>query len=166
MELKAGSFFYYFIFGCIGSAVLSRLCLLAESKGFFLVAVPRILIAMAFLVVEPGLWVQGFQWLWPWAELFGSMWNLPGPGIEPIWVPCIDRQTLTNCTTSEIPKSWPFEKVNKINKSLARFIKKNGLGEGGRNSTATCVKQVCQCHFSSIICSFCISSRSGNSHNI
>ena len=141
MELKAGSFFYYFIFGCIGSALLHADFPYLQRARASLVAVPRILIAVAFLVVEPGLWVQGFQWLWPWAELLGSMWNLPGPGIEPIWVPCIDRQTLTNCTTSEIPKSflfYPFDKINKIDKSLARFIKKNGLGEGAKLHSSLC----------------------------
>ena len=63
MELKAGSFFYYFIFGCIGSALLHSDFPYLQRARASLVAVPRILTAVAFLVVEPGRWVQGFQWL-------------------------------------------------------------------------------------------------------
>ena len=53
MKLKAGSLFYFWLHWVF--IATRRLPLLAESKGFSLVAVPRILIAVAFLVVEPGL---------------------------------------------------------------------------------------------------------------
>ena len=48
--------FFKFIFGCAGSLLLHiGFFLVAERGGYFLVVVPRLLIAVASLVVEHGL---------------------------------------------------------------------------------------------------------------
>lgn len=39
--------------------------------------------ARASIVVVPGLWSTA-QYLWQWASLFQGLWDLPGPGIEPV----------------------------------------------------------------------------------
>ena len=44
-----------FIFGCAGSSLLHGLSLVAESRGYSLVVVCRLLIAVASLVLEHGL---------------------------------------------------------------------------------------------------------------
>ena len=38
----------------------------------------------------------------------------------------IEKETKETIAKINITKSWVFEKINKIEKSLARFIKKNG----------------------------------------
>ena len=46
--------FYLFIFGCSGSSLLHRFSLVAASRGYFLVAVLRLLIVVASLFAEHG----------------------------------------------------------------------------------------------------------------
>ena len=57
------------------------------SGGYSLVVVPRLLIAVASLVVEKGSRVQTPEHRLSsggaWAELLRGMWDLPGPGIKP-----------------------------------------------------------------------------------
>ena len=48
--------FYLFIVGCAGSLLVHRFSLVVASRGYFLVGV-RLLIAVASLVVEHGLYV-------------------------------------------------------------------------------------------------------------
>ena len=49
-----------FILGCAGSSLLNKLSLVVESKGYSLVSVCRLLIAVTF-VAEQGSRAQGFQ---------------------------------------------------------------------------------------------------------
>ena len=46
--------FYLFIFGCAGSSLLHRFSLVAASRGYFLVAVLRLLTVVASLFAEHG----------------------------------------------------------------------------------------------------------------
>ena len=68
--------FIYFIFGCAGSGF----SLVVVSGGYSLVEVHgAILFAEASLVAEHRLSTCGAR-----ASLLHSMWDLPGPGIEPV----------------------------------------------------------------------------------
>ncbi|TEA40511.1 hypothetical protein DBR06_SOUSAS15710048, partial [Sousa chinensis] len=37
-------------------------------------------------------------------DLLCGMWDLPGPGIKPVSMPCIGRWILNHCTTREVPR--------------------------------------------------------------
>ena len=50
-----------FAFGCAGSSLLRGLSLVALSRGDSLVVTCGLLIAVASLVVEHGLWSTGFN---------------------------------------------------------------------------------------------------------
>ena len=62
------------------------------SRGYFLVVVRGLLIGVASLVAERGIWspwasimaVRGLRSCGPQASLPLSMWNLPRSGIEPM----------------------------------------------------------------------------------
>ena len=54
-------YFTYFIFGCIGSSLLHRLFSSCGKRGLDSVAVRRLLIAVASLVAEQGLYVHRLQ---------------------------------------------------------------------------------------------------------
>ena len=56
--------------------------------------------ATSSVVVALALECVGFGSCAAWASLFYGMWNLPGPGIEPI--PCNGRKILVHCTTRDI----------------------------------------------------------------
>ena len=89
-------------------------------RGLLFVAVHWLLIAVACcrawalgaqasVVVARGLGSCGLQALehrlsicGARASLLHSMWDLPGPGLEPV-SPCIGRQILNHCTTREAP---------------------------------------------------------------
>ena len=71
--------YYVFLFGCASSPLLGSGFLWSWCAGHSPVAVGKLLIAVASLVVEHGL--SGCH---PRAPLPHNMWNLPGPGIEPV----------------------------------------------------------------------------------
>jgi len=60
--------FYLFIFGCAGSLLLCRLSLAVASKGYSLVVVLRLLIAVAFPVVAHGHGSVGFSSCSRWVQ--------------------------------------------------------------------------------------------------
>ena len=53
------------------------------------------------------------------------MWDLPRPGLKPV-SPALAGRFSTTVPPGKPPKSWFFEKINKIDKPLARFTKKKG----------------------------------------
>ena len=82
MHLKKQSWTYlfnlsYYFWLCWVFIAACELSLAAASQGSFLVAVWRLLIAVASFLMDREL--QG-----TWAQLPWGMWNLPGPGIEPM----------------------------------------------------------------------------------
>ena len=57
--------FVFFSFGCAGSCLLQvGFSLIAASRGYSLVALLGLLIAVASHVAEHGLWVHGLHYLW------------------------------------------------------------------------------------------------------
>ena len=68
--------------------------LVAASGGSSLVAVHGLLIAVASLVAEQGLWGVGFSSCGVRAQLPHGMWNLPRPGIK-LWSPGLVDRFLT-----------------------------------------------------------------------
>ena len=110
---------HLFAFGCAGSSLLRGFSLVAESSGYTLVAVHRLLVAVAPLAVEYGL--QGMQLSVAAAHRLGNcssqaleyrlrscgaqasllcgMWGHPGPGIK--LVSCIGRQILHHGASRE-----------------------------------------------------------------
>ena len=82
----------------LAALVLHWFSLIAASRGFFLVVVHGLIVAVASLVVEHGLqahWLQQLQQMGSvvaanglsscgaWAQLLNGMWDLPGPEIKP-----------------------------------------------------------------------------------
>ena len=123
--------FYLFIFGCVGSSLL-RACFLqlrragatlrcsawASHCGGFSCCGARALGMRASVVVargRPQLWLAGIRSCGSRAlerrlsscgaraSLLRDIWELPGPGLEPL-SPAIGRRILNNCTTREAPK--------------------------------------------------------------
>ena len=89
----------------------------ASHFGGFSCCGARVLGARASVVVARRLSSCGSQALehrlsscGPRASLLRSMWDLPGPGLDPS-VPCIGRWILNHCTTGEVPKSAIFKIV-------------------------------------------------------
>lgn len=75
------------------------LSLVVVSRELLFATVLELLISVAFLVVENGLWVCGLHYglmglgkLWHMTWLLWCMWNPLGPGTEPI--PCIGKRIL------------------------------------------------------------------------
>ena len=70
MTLQARAIFFlkkicFFSFGCAGSCLLRvGFSLIAASRGYSLVALLGLLIAVASHVAEHGLWVHGLHYLW------------------------------------------------------------------------------------------------------
>ena len=52
------------------------------------------------------------------------MWDLPRPGLKPV-SPALAGRFSTTVPPGKPPKSWFFEEINKIDKPLAKLIKKN-----------------------------------------
>ena len=64
--------------------MLPGFSIVGVSRGYSLVTVHRFSIAVASLVAEMGSRCMGFSHYGLWAQLPLSMWNLPGPEIEPM----------------------------------------------------------------------------------
>ena len=107
-------FFNIYLLAVLGLHCYSGFSLVSETKGYSLVALHGLTIAMATLIAEHGLTAWG---LWSlqhmgsvavalWAQLPRSMWDLPRPGIKPVF-PDIARRTFNHWTTREAP-SLPF----------------------------------------------------------
>ena len=95
-------FIYFWL--CWVLVAACRLSLVVASGGYSLVAVFGPLSAVASLVIELGLWVQGLQWVWlscgsglAALRLVGSSWTR-----DRTHVPCIGRWILTHWATREI----------------------------------------------------------------
>ena len=114
--------FYLFIFGCFRSLLLcvgflqlwragaTLRCSVWASRGRgFSCCGAQALGVWASVVVARGLSSCG-SWALERrlsscgtrAQLLCSMWDLPGPGIEP-FVPCVGRWILNHCATREVP---------------------------------------------------------------
>ena len=88
--------FIYFIFGCVGSSLLRGRFSSCSKRGPPPIAVRGLLIMVASLVEERGLLARGLTSCDSWAperrlsscgtraQLLGGMWDLPGPGLEPV----------------------------------------------------------------------------------
>ena len=112
------NFIHLFIFACAGSSLLCKLFSSWGEQGLLFVALCGLL-AVASLVVEQGLEAQG---LWQLQHLgsgshflgsvhtgsivvvhrFPSMWDLPGPAVEP--VSCPSERTMAS---SSLPPHHP-----------------------------------------------------------
>ena len=127
MSLFIYLFVCLFIFGCIGSSCCAQAFSSCDEQGLLFVAVHGLLIAVASLVAEHGLWVRGRQQLWHvgsvvvarglsscglWAlecrlsscgaraQLLHSMWDFSQTRAR-THVLCIGRQILNHCATRE-----------------------------------------------------------------
>ena len=88
------AFVYLFSLGCIGSLLFARASSSCSEQGLLFIAVHRFLTGVSSLVAERWLQILGFSSLVPaWAQLSYGMWNLPGPGVQPV-PPCIGRWIL------------------------------------------------------------------------
>ena len=76
--------FYLFIFGCVGSLLLRMGFLQLGERGLLFIAVRRLLIAVASLVVEHGRQAHGLSSCGTRAQLLHGLWDLPGPGLETV----------------------------------------------------------------------------------
>ena len=76
-------YFIYLFFGCTGSSLLHMGFLQLRRTGATL-AVCVLLIAVASLVAEHGFQAHGLSRCGARAQLLRDMWDLPGPGIEPM----------------------------------------------------------------------------------
>lgn len=89
--------FYLFLFGCTGSLLLHGLSLVAVSRGYSFIAVPRASRCSGFSCCGTqapestgfsscGSWALEYRLsscgVWPY--LLWGMWDLPRPGIEPV----------------------------------------------------------------------------------
>ena len=98
-----------------GFLLLPGFSIVGVSRGYSLVTVHRFSIAVASLVAEMGSRCMGFSHYGLWAQLPLSMWNLPGPEIEPMNAASAGR--LNHWTIRELPgfhfriKSQPFKNV-------------------------------------------------------
>ena len=102
---------FILLFDCGGSSLLHAGFLYSQwVGGYSLVVVHRLLIAVASLVTEHGL--QACKWVaaaWRlsscgvWASLLCSMWNLPGPGFEPV-SPALTGGFLSTALPGKSPK--------------------------------------------------------------
>ena len=102
---SSSSFFFKFIyFIYLFLAVLGLCCFMrafssCSERGLLFLVVRGLLIAVASLVAEHGLQARGLQQLWlagsvvvarglsscgSRAQLLHDMWDLPGPGLEPV----------------------------------------------------------------------------------
>ena len=86
-------YFYLFIFGCAGSWLLHAGFLQLRERGLLFIAMHRLLIVVASLVVEHGVQsagvsvvvAHGLSSCGTWAQSLHGIWNLPGPEIEPVY---------------------------------------------------------------------------------
>lgn len=96
-------------------AAASGLSLFAVSWGYSLVAMQRLLVAVASLVWSTGSRVHGLQQLWlmgsrtcrlsshsPRAKWSHGMWDLNSQTRDQTGVPCMGRQILNHWTTREV----------------------------------------------------------------
>ena len=114
-----------------------RCCVWAFSscseRGLLFVAVHRLLIAVASLVVEHGLQVpqasvvvaQGLSSCasralehrlsscGAWAQLFRGMWDLPRPGLEPV-CPALAGRFLTTVPPGKSHKCYSFKQASEM----------------------------------------------------
>ena len=82
---------FLFIFGCGVFAAALGLSLVVAMGGYFLVSVLKLLIAMASLIAEHGPYGMQAQQLWLTGLFALSMWDLPGPGIKPMFPALVGR---------------------------------------------------------------------------
>ena len=99
-----------FFFCCAGSSSLHRLSLVVVSRGSSLVAMLGLLIAVASLdnraqalgARASVVAARKLSSCGAWAQLLWGMWNLPGPGIEPMY-PALAGEFL-----STVPPGKPY----------------------------------------------------------
>ena len=122
----AGFYFFHkfiYFFGCVGSLLLrvgflqlrragTTLCCGARAShcGGFSCCGAQALGTRASVVVARGLSSCGAQ-----AQLLRGMWDLPGPGLEPVF-PALGRWILNHCITREVPihfflDSFPIQAI-------------------------------------------------------
>ena len=51
------------------------------------------------------------------------MWDLPGPGLKPVCVPCIGRRILNHCATREIPRNILYLTLISYTQTFTAFIR-------------------------------------------
>ena len=78
------NFIYLFIYGCVGSSFLCEGFLQLWQVGPFFIAVHGPLTIAASLVAEHRLQTRRLSTCGSWAQLLRGMWDLPGPGLEPM----------------------------------------------------------------------------------
>ena len=79
------SFFLILVLGVHWVFVAAcRFSLVVVSRGYSLAAVLGLLIAVASPVAEQGLESTGSVVVGARAQLLGGMWDLPGPGLNPV----------------------------------------------------------------------------------
>ena len=141
IKYYVGFFFNFYLF-----LFLAVLCLCfwmgsspaAASRGYSPGAVRRLLTAEPSPVVRhgrPGAWApdlrlpsstaQAQQW-WCAGLLLCVVWDLPGPGIKPVSLPCIGRQILYHWATWKDLK-WFLDKrdfITIMNKNISTLWEK------------------------------------------
>ena len=112
--------FILFIFGCIGSLLLRGLSLVAVSGDYSLLWYVVFSWRWLLFVVEHGLQARRLQQMWlvgsraqvsscgARAQLICGMWDLPGPGLEPVY-PALAGRFLTT-----VPPGKPLDCYIKV----------------------------------------------------
>ena len=78
-------YFIYFIFGCVGSSLLrTGLSLVAASRGYSSLRCMGFSLRWLLLLWSTGFRHVGFSSCGARAPLLHGMWDLPGPGLEPM----------------------------------------------------------------------------------
>ena len=78
-------FIYLFIFGCVGSSFLCEGFLQLRQAGPLFIVVHGPLTVAASLVAEHGLQTRRLSSCGSRAQLLRGMWDLPRPGLEPVF---------------------------------------------------------------------------------
>ena len=76
--------FIYLFLAALGLCYCARAFSSCGERELLFIAVRGLLIAVASLVAEHGLQMRGLSSCGTWAQLPRDMWNLPGPGLEPM----------------------------------------------------------------------------------
>ena len=101
-------FFFNFIFGCIGSSLLCvGLSLVVASGGYSSLRCEGFSLRWLLLLQSMGSRHAGFSSCGTRAELLRGMWDLPGPGLEPV-SPALAGRFSTTAPPGR-PHSWLFE---------------------------------------------------------
>ena len=102
-----------FIFGCIGSSLLHRLSLVVASGGYSSLRCAGFLFLWLLLMRSTGSRHASFSSCGTRAQLLRGMWDVPGPGLEPMSTALAGRFS-TTAPPGKSPQAYFLEAVMKI----------------------------------------------------